>query len=113
MTRPGIWHRPASLYGRSPALWPGRAVHLVDAENLLGTAPPRPVDVQRLTRRYAGQVGFGPMDQVIIGCSHLAFATIGFCWRGPQYLLRSSPREPISPWSPSYGTITSPPDSGS
>jgi hypothetical protein len=31
------------------------------------------------------------MDQVVIACSHLAFKTIGFCWRGPQYLLRSGP----------------------
>ncbi len=70
MTRPGIRYRPATLYGRSPAAAPGRAAHLVDAENLLGTAAPCPADVLQL---------------------NLAFTTIGFSWRGPQYLLRSGP----------------------
>ncbi len=91
MTRPGIRYRPATLYGRSPAAAPGRAAHLVDAENLLGTAAPCPADVLQLTRCYTARVGFGPMDQVVIACSHRAFMTIGFCWRGPQYLLRSGP----------------------
>ena len=45
----------------------------------------------QLARCYAGRVGFGPMDQVVIACSHRAFTTIGSCWRGPQYLLRSGP----------------------
>jgi hypothetical protein len=90
VTRPGIWYRPATLYG-SGAAGPARAVHLVDAENLLATASPGPADVRWLTASYAERVGFGPMDQVIIACSHLAFKTIGFCWRGPQYLLRSGP----------------------
>jgi hypothetical protein len=104
MTRPRIWYRPATLYGgNAPGLpVPGtgaaggqapaglaRAVHLVDAENLLGTAVPRPAEVRQLAARYADVVGFGPMDQVVIACSHLAFKTIGFCWPGPQYLLRS------------------------
>jgi hypothetical protein len=31
------------------------------------------------------------MDQVIIACSHQTFRTVGFCWPGPQYLLRSGP----------------------
>ena len=91
MTRPGIRYRPATVYGQGSAAGLPRAVHLVDAENLLGTAAPRPADVAWLTRCYAGRVGFGPMDQVVIACSHLAFTTIGFCWRGPQYLLRSGP----------------------
>lgn len=106
MTRPRIWYRPATLYGpnaprmpvpgaraaggQAPA-GPARAVHLVDAENLLGTAAPRPADVRQLVARYADVIGFGPMDQVVIACSHLAFKTIGFCWPGPQYLLRSGP----------------------
>ena len=106
MTRPRIWYRPATLYGgnapgrpipgtgatggQAPAVL-ARAVHLVDAENLLGTATPRPADVRQLATRYADVIGFGPMDQVVIACSHLAFKTIGFCWPGPQYLLRSGP----------------------
>lgn len=106
MTRPRIWYRPDTLYrGKVPHLpIPGtgaaggqapaglaRAVHLVDAENLLATAAPRPADVRQLAARYAHVIGFGPMDQVVIACSHLAFKTIGFCWPGPQYLLRSGP----------------------
>jgi hypothetical protein len=63
----------------------------VDAENLLGTPAPRPAQVRQLISRYAAHVGFGPMDQVIIACSHLAFQMVGFCWPGPQYLLRSGP----------------------
>jgi hypothetical protein len=89
-----IRYRPAALYGGrtdgQPA--PGiRAVHLLDAENLLGTPAPSPAQVRQLISRYAAHVGFGPMDQVIIACSHRAFQTIGFCWPGPQYLLRSGP----------------------
>jgi len=45
VTRPSIRYRPATLYGRSPAAASGRAVHLVDAEKLLGTAGPRQADV--------------------------------------------------------------------
>jgi hypothetical protein len=106
VSRPRIWYRPATLYGGNGPWLPipgtgaagghapaglTRAVHLVDAENLLGTAAPRSADVRQLAARYAGVVGFGPMDQVVIACSHLAFKTIGFCWPGPQYLLRSGP----------------------
>jgi len=90
-----ICWRPAALYGGGmPAGQPvpgARAVHLVDAENLLGTPVPRPAQVRQLISRYAAHVGFGPLDQVIIACSHRAFQTIGFCWPGPQYLLRSGP----------------------
>jgi hypothetical protein len=106
VTRSRVWYRPATLYGaNAPGLptpgagaaggqapaGPARAVHLVDAENLLGTAAPGPADVRQLAARYADVIGFGPMDQVVIACSHLAFKTIGFCWTGPQYLLRSGP----------------------
>ena len=90
MTRPGIRYRPVALYHPGTA-GPGRAVHLVDAENLLGTATPLAADVAQLAACYARRVGFEPMDQVVIACSHRAFTTIGFCWRGPQYLLRSGP----------------------
>jgi hypothetical protein len=95
VTSRAICYRPAVLYGGSmtagqPA--PGtRTVHLVDAENLLGTPAPSPAQVRQLISRYAANVGFGAMDQVIIACSHLAFRTVGFCWPGPQYLLRSGP----------------------
>lgn len=106
MTRPRVWYRPPTLYGGNASGPPvpgtgaaggqaptglSRAVHLVDAENLLGTAVPRPADVRQLAARYTDVIGFGPMDQVVIACSHLAFKTIGFCWPGPQYLLRSGP----------------------
>lgn len=91
MTRPGIRYRPAAVYGRTLPAGLMRTAHLVDAENLLGTATPGPADVRWLTSAYGTRVGFGPMDQVVIACSHLAFTTIGFCWRGPQYLLRSGP----------------------
>jgi hypothetical protein len=90
-----IRYRPAALYsGSMTAGQPvprTRAVHLVDAENLLGTPVPEPAQVRQLISRYAARVGLGPMDQVIIACSHLAFRTVGFCWPGPQYLLRSGP----------------------
>ena len=66
-------------------------MHLVDAENLLGTASPGPAEVRDLAACYARRVGFGSMDQVVIGCSHRAFTTIGFCWPDPPYLLRSGP----------------------
>jgi hypothetical protein len=90
-----IRYRPAALYGGSMTAGQPvprtRAVHLVDADNLLGTPVPEPAQVRQLISRYAARVGFGPMDQVIIACSHQAFRTVGFSWPGPQYLLRSGP----------------------
>ncbi len=31
------------------------------------------------------------MDQVVIACCDRAFKTIGFCWPGPDYRIRSGP----------------------
>ncbi|HUJ05257.1 MAG TPA: hypothetical protein VLX31_04000 [Streptosporangiaceae bacterium] len=80
--------RPAR--GSQPG-YPPRTIHLLDPENLIGTASPHVSEVQDLMARYARRVGFGPMDQIVIACSHRAFKTIGFCWCGPQYLVRSGP----------------------
>jgi hypothetical protein len=68
-----------------------RAIHLLDPENLIGTGAPHLIQVRLLMDRYAARVGIGPMDQIVIGCCHLAFKTIGFCWPGPDYRVRSGP----------------------
>jgi hypothetical protein len=70
---------------------PERAIHLIDPENLIGTGAPDALQVQLLMARYASRVGIGPHDQLVIGCCHLAFKTIGFCWPGPRYRVRSGP----------------------
>ncbi len=55
------WHR-----------YPARVLHLIDIENLAGTGAPAEWQVARLCRAYAARVGIGSLDQVVIGCSHMA-----------------------------------------
>jgi hypothetical protein len=84
----GPW---AGTLGRQRASYPRRAIHLLDVENLIGTGAPDPAQVRLLRSSYHAQVGIRPLDQVIIGCCHVAFKTVAFCWTGPRYRVRSGP----------------------
>ncbi|HET9079647.1 MAG TPA: hypothetical protein VFO01_03910 [Trebonia sp.] len=59
--------------------YPPRGMHLVDVENLLGTAAPDPARAARLRRMYLPRVGVGALDQVVVASSHLALKKTG-CW---------------------------------
>jgi hypothetical protein len=83
-------HRVRQRHQRRPA-YPARALHLVDIENLAGSASPDPGQVRELHRLYHRQVGPGAMDQVVVASSHLMIRNAGDCWPGARYLLRSGP----------------------
>ncbi len=71
--------------------FPARVLHLVDIENLAGTGVPAEWQVAGLRRAYAARVGIGPLDQVVIGCNHMALPAAGHGWPGARYLVRSGP----------------------
>lgn len=69
--------------------FPARTLHLVDIENLIGTGLPAEWEVAEVRDEYAARVGVGPMDQVVIGCSHMALVAAGYGWPGARYVVRS------------------------
>jgi hypothetical protein len=71
--------------------YPPRGLHLIDVENLLGTAAPDPAQASHLRALYLLLVGVGALDQVVIASSHLALKRTGCWWPGARYLVRSGP----------------------
>lgn len=68
-----------------------RALHLIDIENLAGSALPSPDQVRHVRELYCQHVGVGGMDQVVVACSHLAFKIAGFGWLDARHVVRSGP----------------------
>ena len=68
---------------------PRRALHLVDHENLAGTADTTPLQAKVLSTAYATQVGIGAGDQVIVATSHHAARCVWFAWPHARRLIRS------------------------
>jgi hypothetical protein len=58
-----------------------RTLHLVDIENLLGTADPRCGEVDQIASLYAVVAGVAPMDQEVIASSHRCAKSAWFEWR--------------------------------
>jgi hypothetical protein len=71
--------------------FPSRTLHLIDIENLAGSPVPEAALVRHLWDVYAERVGIGAMDQIVVACSHKAFKSVGHCWPGARYLVRSGP----------------------
>jgi hypothetical protein len=71
--------------------YPGRTLHLIDIENLAGSALPSSNHVRQLRGLYRQHVGVGGMDQVVVACSHLAFKLAGFGWLDARHVVRSGP----------------------
>lgn len=71
--------------------FPARALHLIDIENLIGTGLPAEWEVASTRDEYSAKVGVGPMDQVVIGCSHISLVAAGYGWPGARYVVRSGP----------------------
>lgn len=67
----------------------GRRLHLVDVENLTGSARPTGAEVRACYRRYADLVKPGGMDMYVIACNHGAGAEVGFNWPDVRHLWRS------------------------
>lgn len=65
-----------------------RTLHLIDIENLTGTASPTAEEVRDCRDLYESTfVGDG--DLVVVACSHHAFRVVGWEWPSARHLLRS------------------------
>ncbi|MEU6410629.1 hypothetical protein [Microbispora sp. NPDC046933] len=73
----------------------GRAIHLLDIENLAGSPVPTTEDVQRVMGAYRHNVPVGPLDQFIVAVNHNALVPVGVAMGlalgGVQLLVRSGP----------------------
>lgn len=75
-----------------PTTWyRGRAVHLLDIENLTASSLPTTAEVTTVMTLYRSIVPIGPMDQFIVAVNHKALVPAGIAFRGVQLLARSGP----------------------
>jgi hypothetical protein len=71
--------------------FPDRALHVVDIENLAGTAIPSPGEVSEVQDRYVARLGFGADDLVVMAASHLGLLNVALGWPHARYRVRSGP----------------------
>lgn len=73
--------------------FPARTLHVVDVENLVGTAFPHVAEVATIRATYLVCVPLLRHDQVVVACSHLALIDVGVGWgcHAAQYRVRSGP----------------------
>lgn len=71
--------------------FPARTVHLVDIENLAGTAIPTLREVMDVQVRYARRMPPGADDHVIMASNHLALVNAALGWPHARYRVRSGP----------------------
>lgn len=69
----------------------GRAVHLLDIENLTGAGRPTTSQVTAVMALYRYAVPVGPTDQFVVAVNHGALVAVGLAFRGVQLLARSGP----------------------
>lgn len=69
--------------------YPARTLHLIDIENLAGSAVPSLAQVQQLRTQYRSRLNPGVADQVVLACNHRAFRTAGFGWLDSRHMVRS------------------------
>jgi len=82
--------RPRRRQQRQPS-YPARTLHLIDIENLAGTARPDRHQLRALYLMYCLRVRLGAMDQVVVASSELTIRNGGYCWPGARCLVRSGP----------------------
>ena len=75
----------------SASIGHGRALHLIDAENLGGASLLDIRAVQRLRAQYMASVPIGPLDQFVLACAHASGAALGVGWPGGQHKWLSGP----------------------
>lgn len=68
-----------------------RTVHLIDIENLVGSATLSPADVRAVLSAYTEADLLHPCDHVIVACSHRNALAVSEGWPGARYLWRSGP----------------------
>lgn len=66
-----------------------RRLHLVDIENLIGSARPSRHDLFASRDAYEAQVPVGPHDHVVVACNHGLGLEAGLAWAGCRLRLRS------------------------
>jgi hypothetical protein len=71
--------------------FPVRTVHLVDIENLAGTAIPTLREVIDVQLRYGRRMALGADDHVIMASNHLALVNAALGWPHARYRVRSGP----------------------
>jgi hypothetical protein len=71
--------------------FPERTLHVVDIENLAGTAIPTIVQVSEVQELYVARLGFSTADQVVMATSHLALLNAARGWPHARYRVRSGP----------------------
>ena len=71
--------------------FPQRTLHIVDIENLAGTAIPTLGQVSEVQGRYMARIGFGADDQVVMAASHLGLLNAALGWPHARYRVRSGP----------------------
>lgn len=69
----------------------GRALHLVDVENLLGGTDFTELDVGATAARYCQIAGVGADDLVVVASSHHTALPVWFGWGEARRLVRSGP----------------------
>lgn len=79
--------------GRQPRQknWPpaGRALHVIDIENLVGAPIPSRVMVSQVQLQYIDCLGFGAGDLVVLATSHHGLLNAGLGWPRARHLVRS------------------------
>jgi hypothetical protein len=71
--------------------FPARRLHLVDIENLAGSARPTLGQVRQALGLYTAGLAFGAMDQVEVASSHLTLLNAALGWPHARYRVRSGP----------------------
>ena len=71
--------------------FPERTLHVVDIENLAGTAIPTPGQVSNVQGLYLARLGFGADDQVVMAASHRGLLNAALAWPHARYRVRSGP----------------------
>jgi hypothetical protein len=71
--------------------FPARTLHLVDIENLAGTAMPTRRQVMDVQHRYARRMALGDDDLVVMASSHGGLVNVALGWPHARYRVRSGP----------------------
>lgn len=67
----------------------GRALHLLDIENLVASPAPTEAEVARTMSDYLQRVPVGPLDQFVVGVNPRSLVEVGRVIHGAQILTRS------------------------
>ncbi|MEU8265805.1 NYN domain-containing protein [Sphaerisporangium sp. NPDC049002] len=81
----------ASRRSRHLELRRGRAMHLLDIENLVGSTRPTTSEVEEVMTIYEALVPTGVMDHYVVAVNHTALLAVGIAFHGVRLLARSGP----------------------